>query len=566
MKTPDLYQYQDIRPRRRTPVFPMWLLIGAASVFLWELMLFVTGTELSARLFQNPLSRWYANITVAKSSGDFEWSNLPVLNDLQYTPCFEDLQCARLRLPLDWWNGTTSESISLAIVKLPAKVPVTDRRYGGPILINPGGPGGSGVQIVRGRGPQLQTIVDHPDHPYQTLDDDSAKYFDILSFDPRGIGASEPAMHCFPDESTSQTWALRLGGEGIINSSDAALGRLWSMTHAEGASCAANRKEHDIKIYGSTASVARDMLEIVERHGQWRDLEVRKELHQTSCRIPVSQDLPSHVQNLRYRPNEEKLLYWGFSYGTFLGSTFAAMFPDRVERLILDGVVDAPDYLKTLWTDNLVSTERAVQSFYDLCAAAGPDKCDLATQDDQPADIKAKLDGILAKLRHNPLQVVGKLPEVVEWSDVKDLVFTSLYTPVQSFPFLAKILAAVERSNGTDFAKLLRPLHSVTCPSRSTDRASMNSWIGKDSAATVAIACGDGDPVTDMTLEAFDAYWQQLQSLSPTVGAIWSEMRMMCSAWGIRPLYRFTGPYKANTSHPILWIGNTADPVTPLQS
>ncbi|KAL9078396.1 MAG: hypothetical protein Q9157_002691 [Trypethelium eluteriae] len=325
-------------------------------------------------------------------------------------------------------------------------------------------------------------------------------------------------------------------------------------------------------MYGSTASAARDMLELVEKHGKWRDLEARKQFRQGSCRAPVPGEFPAELQHLQYKPGEEKILYWGFSYGSFLGSTFAAMFPSRIKRLALDAVVDAPDYLKQLWTDNLIDTEKVVQSFFETCAAAGPDKCSFTSKGAKPADLKAKLEGLLAKLWHNPLPVTGEIPEVVSYSDIKNLMFASLYTPVDSFPYMANLLSDIDRGNGTAFAKLLRPYHSVSCPSSSTDEIGkvsepLYNESGLSSVyATPTIACGDGDPQTNMTLKAFDEYWQQLQTLSPSMGAIWSEVRLTCSAWAIRPLYRFTGPYEANTSSPILWIGNTADPVTPLRS
>ena len=360
--------------------------------------------------------------------------------------------------------------------------------------------------------------------------------------------------------------------EGIINSSDASLGRLWSMAHAIGASCAANRNENNIMMYGSTASVARDMLEIVERHGKWRDLETGKLLRRRNCLTPITQSLPDRLQHLRYRPNEEKILYWGFSYGSFLGSTFAAMFPDRIERLTLDGVVDAPDYLKTLWTDNLVDTEKVMQSFYDSCSAAGPDRCALAIKGAEAADIQARVNRILTKLWHNPLPVVGTIPEVISYSDVKNLIFASLYTPLGSFRYVAILLSEVERGDGTNFAKLLQHYHVFSCPSttanteRTIAKPLRNDSNTLNDHAQHAIACGDGDPQTNMTIESFDEYWQHLQSLSPSIGPMWSQFRMACAGWTLRPLKRFTGPYEANTSHPILWIGNTADPVTPLRS
>ena len=75
---------------------------------------------------------------------------------------------------MDYWNGTTDATISLAVIRKSAGVPVTDPRYGGAVLLNPGGPGGSGVSALLSAGDQVR----------KTIDGD--KYFDVMSFDPRG--------------------------------------------------------------------------------------------------------------------------------------------------------------------------------------------------------------------------------------------------------------------------------------------------------------------------------------------------------------------------------------------
>jgi hypothetical protein len=88
----------------------------------------------------------------------------------------------------------------------------------------------------------------------------------------------------------------------------------------------------NIKQYMTTALVARDMLQIVEKHATW----VAKQL----VKRQLPSDVPREEPDLAvYVPEAAKLQYWGFSYGTFLGSTFASMFPDRVGRFVLDGVV-----------------------------------------------------------------------------------------------------------------------------------------------------------------------------------------------------------------------------------
>jgi pimeloyl-ACP methyl ester carboxylesterase len=246
---------------------------------------------------------------------------------------------------MDYFNSTTNATVSLAVIRQPAKVPVTDPRYGGAVIVNPGGPGGSGVQLVFAGGSEISAVIDS--------DRKDGKVYDVLSFDPRGIGRSTPAVSCFENSAEAQSWQLRLGEQGLLGVSDASLGRLWSMSRADGGSCTLPPEDGgpDIKKYVTTASVASDMVSLVEAHGEWREREARKELQALDTQAIVP-------QALQHKSGKEKIQYWGFSYGTYLGMTFASMFPDRVHRLIADGVVDPVDYAKALWYDNLVDSVR----------------------------------------------------------------------------------------------------------------------------------------------------------------------------------------------------------------
>lgn len=95
--------------------------------------------------------------------------------------------------------------------------------------------------------------------------------------------------------------------------------------------------------------------------------------------------------------------------------------------------------------------------------------------------------------------------------------------------------------------------------------------LGNNSQTTVsstpfagpAIACVDGDPQQHMDKNSFVAYMEAAGKLSPTLGDIWPSIKMQCISYDVRPYYRYTGPWSANTSIPILWLSNTADPVTP---
>ncbi|SMY23743.1 unnamed protein product [Zymoseptoria tritici ST99CH_1A5] len=486
---------------------------------------------------------------------NFDWSTAPSKQHLDYTPCYTslgDFQCARLTVPMDYFNATTNATISLAIIRKPAAVDVTDPRYGGAVIVNPGGPGGSGVQFVLLGGKSISDVIDSPSP-------EDGKVYDVLSFDPRGVGLSTQGVECFEDEVQAQSWALRVDEQGLLGVSDASLGRLWAMSEASGGSCTLPREsgkggEVDVKSFVTTASVARDMVELVEAHGKWREREAKKVLQTNTRSSGMQHGVP---EALKYEPGKEKIQYWGFSYGTYLGLTFAAMFPDRIERLVVDGVVDPVDYTKALWYDNLYDTEKDMDSFYSNCARVGYPKCPLASKaNNSTTYVQHRVQAILESLYHNPLPVLHPTPEVVTYSDLKTLIFLSLYTPIQSFPRLAHLLADIESRNGTAFAKLLALNHNVQC-SPPTGTAAIRHFSGR------AIACSDGDDLTGTTKTKFSKFLGKVEELSSTIGAKWAEIHLSCIHWSTRPLYRFTGPWQGKTDHPILLIGNTADPVTP---
>lgn len=226
------------------------------------------------------------------------------------------------------------------------------------------------------------------------------------------------------------------------------------------------------------------------------------------------------------------------------------MFPDRVNRLIVDGVVDAYDYRKTLWLDNLVDTEKDLNLLYYHCARVGYPKCALAneTGETTAAGVEARVHNITMSLYHNPLPIISRqVPGIVSYSDIKSLLFTSLYSPIQIWPFAAEILARIE--NGT----------------LGVDTFNQNSFMVEaiGAGATMAIACSDGESQNDVTREDFREHIRKLEKLSPNLGEIWATLRLQCIHYKVRSHYRFTGDWTGKTAHPIMEIGNTADPVTP---
>ncbi|TVY81740.1 putative hydrolase [Lachnellula suecica] len=196
---------------------------------------------------------------------EFEWSDVsgPISNlmnqkaeyaqitpskKLQYTPCFPPFHCARLQVPLNWniSNLSTGALAAIAIVKLPASVPVTDTRYGGVIIMNPagaGGPGESGVHLMLTGGKYIQKILDSPD----------GKSFDILSFDPRGVNNTTPKLRCFPDAFLQQAWVLQYPDYGLLWDADSVVGLEWARAQALGASCEENGGGEGVLGYASSA-------------------------------------------------------------------------------------------------------------------------------------------------------------------------------------------------------------------------------------------------------------------------------------------------------------------------
>ncbi|KAK0436830.1 Alpha/Beta hydrolase protein, partial [Desarmillaria tabescens] len=267
--------------------------------------------------------------------------------DLSWTDCYTGFQCTRFQVPIDYSNEDRDKA-ALAVIKYSA---VSETDYRGTVLMNPGGPGASGVAIMVSLGSLLASII--------------GNQYDIVSFDPRGVGNSTPRAEFFLSKEERSLWLANPDHWVAIPSADQ-IPHLWAsaMVLAE----LAKERDNGILNYVSTDNIARDMLRISEAAGQ------------------------------------EKLQYWGFSYGTVLGATFATMFPDKVERIVLDGVLDMDGWYSNDWRNELVDTDKVMQSFFDGCAAAGPDAC--AFYAPTAEEISNNLDSIYESLVTQPVPVV----------------------------------------------------------------------------------------------------------------------------------------------------------------
>ncbi|GAM86955.1 hypothetical protein ANO11243_049760 [Dothideomycetidae sp. 11243] len=214
---------------------------------------------------------------------------------LTWSPCTDEasaagspaVQCSQLDVPLDYTNASAGQ-LTLELLKYPA----TASKCKGSILYNPGGPGGSGRDDLTLLGPWL------------SIRSMLGGEFDILAWDPRGTG-NTLTYSCY-DSQQERAAALEKTPEAS-DATNTSLIEVWDASGAVAEACASKAAAFGELV--GTAFTARDMMQIVDAL------------------------------------NEDGLLrYWGHSYGTVLGMTVAAMFPDRMDRLVLDGVVNPNDY------------------------------------------------------------------------------------------------------------------------------------------------------------------------------------------------------------------------------
>lgn len=207
----------------------------------------------------------------------------------------------------------------------------------------------------------------------------------------------------------------------MLNDSDIALRYLAAGERGVNRLCGAKGvKDTSVLRWAGTKEVARDMVSIVDAWGRWAEEEGTQ----------VEDELKG------------KLVYWGFSYGTYLGATFARMFPDRVGRLLLDGVVDAELYETPVWRESLVDADKVLGRFFSYCAAAGR-RCDLYRQEDRAADVQRRYEAVMELLKTSPVTFTHPdhfYPVILRGSLIKMIVFSILYQPIQGFPVLATIL------------------------------------------------------------------------------------------------------------------------------
>lgn len=438
---------------------------------------------------------------------------------IQWSACaasdavIDGLQCATYAVPLDY-RAENGPTIALALRRMPAGggKPV------GTLFFNPGGPGGTGsVQFPEWYG-QFPAAV--------------RRAFDIVSWDPRGIGASSQA-HCFknPDDE-----AALIGDLGAFPVSYADQ-RVWHDAYATFAkSCAANAA--DMLAHLSTADTARDL------------------------------------EQLRIAAGDAPLSYWGVSYGSFLGATYANLFPDKIRALVLDGNLSPlawtadgnPDPQWPL--GDRIGSEQVAEvfdHFLQLCTAAGPKSCAFA---ETSYDLtRQKWLDLLNRLSKGPIEVKSKtgvrsidLATLVgQISDGMDIVWP--IPGANGWAAIANVLQLLHEAG-----KAPPPHHPspapqpapATVPSADAAPAAYDGAEG-----VIAVMCGDAPTIR---LERFPTLASEVMLRSSYFGLSTSFTEFPCSSWTVKAADPYAGPWDRPSGAAPLIVNTTHDPSTPMQN
>jgi pimeloyl-ACP methyl ester carboxylesterase len=407
---------------------------------------------------------------------------MPPAGSITWSRCGDAMgfECGKLSVPVDY-GSTSGPKIKIALVRKKATGP--DRA--GVLMVNPGGPGGSGISFARYAAQALPSPV-------------LAKY-DIVGFDPRGVGESAP-IRCLTDErmdayteldptpdDTGEEQALVTGFSGF------------------GQGCEATSP--DLFAHVSTAEAARDMDQIREALG------------------------------------EKQLNYLGASYGTFLGATYAELFPRNVGRFVLDGAIDPSEPAVTANRVQGGGFETALAAYADDCVSGG--SCFLGPTRDAALD---RIRGLLADLDANPLPGDGK--RTVGEGIATTGILSPLYSRDQ-WPDLTRALQAAFRGNGRPLLEL-----SDVYYERGSDGHYENLMY-----ANAAVNCLDG-PAAATSPDQVKTQIDEFTATSPTFGRALAWAGMTCGTWPVPPTGKPHEIHAAGAA-PILVIGTTRDPATP---
>jgi pimeloyl-ACP methyl ester carboxylesterase len=425
----------------------------------------------------------------------------PPVPVLHWRSCDGGFQCAAVRVPLSY-RHPRGATIRIAVVRHQATDPA--RRIG-TLFVNLGGPG---VQI----GP----FVDG----FAALPAALAARYDIVTFDPRGFGYST-AVRCFPTMAAESKFLGGLPVFPVGARQDAAWVRTWARFDARCAVRGGRLLRHD-----TTANVARDM-----------------NLLRQAVGAPV-------------------LNYLGLSYGTGLGATYANLFPARTGHMVLDANLNPVAWthrhgvLPTFLRQGTARASAAVmRDFLDLCGTTTTSAC--AFSAGTPAATRAKWATLLRRLRRRPV-TAGTPPQTYTYADAVASVPLNAVSQWQSGASLLQQLWTASAAHGPSAAA--SPPAATSAPAATSPPTAV--YTGQEQ--TFAVLCSDSPNPRDPA--AYTAAARRAYTHSGAFGLQSAWRLEACADWPAAAARdRYSGPWNRPTASTILVLGNTGDPVLPLQ-
>lgn len=401
---------------------------------------------------------------------------------LVWKPCASGMQCTDAQAPLDW-SDPAAGSIHLALIRHPATGTAL-----GSLFVNPGGPGGSGVSFVKD---SLSFAVD------KTLQ----QHYNIIGFDPPGVGASS-AVKCFDSRQMDQYIYGIV--PGAIGSDE------WIAATTQEATAFANACEKN------TGALLGHVDTVTAAH----DLDL-----------------------LRALVGDKKLNYLGYSYGTYLGSVYAELYPHKTGRLVLDGALDPAASSSEVTEVQAEGFQSALTAYLKYCL--GTSGCPFKGS---VQNALTRIEQLLASVAATPIpNSDGRLLGA-------DTLVTAIIFPLYdatAWPELTQLFQQVISGSAT---------YAFELADAYNDRSSNGTYTDNSTEAFTAINC------LDYSYDASPAHMRAEQAAltkaAPVFGPYMGYGDIQCAVWPYKSTV-VRGPIHAPGAAPILVIGTTNDPATP---
>jgi len=406
-------------------------------------------------------------------------------------PFFVDpFECAWLTVPLDYDDpgGATAQ---IGVMRLPATGDAAERI--GSLVVNPGGPGGSGM--VQANVVSL-ALEDTP----------VPRHFDVVGFDPRGVGASTPTIRCFTDaeqdRGENRTTLLSTSGEWDASDTQRLVDQ-----------CAERSGGEQVLAAVGTRDAA-------------RDLDVLREVL-----------------------GEEQLTFAGQSYGTRLGAVYAEMFPERVRAMVLDGVIDPAQGS----AERRLELQAALQDSFDAMAAFCAEQRDCPLGDD-PARAVEEFQAVVQPLLDDPVPAGGG--RVLDFAAATGGVISGLYDEA-AWPLVLEGIAQVADEGRGD--------QLLAIGDAFAGRAADGEWSNQ-TEANLAVNCNDEERRTPEEEAALRAEIERVSPFVATGRSTEGVTRDPCEAWPAEPTLGIPYAQDVEGLPETLVVSVTGDPVTPYEA